>query len=393
MIYIFGISISFFLSLLLFSKKGKTQADKILACWLLLIGIHLLCFYIYFSNLYFKFPFLLGFELPLPLMHGPFLYFYTASLTNQLTIKKKWILLHLIPAIISYLYLINFFALPTQQRIFIFQNEGLGFESFQQIDLLAIVISGITYVTWSIILLKKHKLSILNQFSYTEKISLKWLQYLIYGISFIWLLIFTDDEFLFIGAVLFVLFIGYFGIKQVGIFTNQAYSKSLPKEERAELILQSDFIKSNVNDELYSDAPIIQNDNNIEKKKYSKSGLTGVMADNLHSELIKLMDTEKIYLESELSLSELANRLNTLPNYLSQVINEKEGKNFYDYINTLRIEEFKRLISIPDNQKYTILSLCYECGFNSKSSFNKSFKKITGQSPTVYLHNLDNQTT
>ena len=113
------------------------------------------------------------------------------------------------------------------------------------------------------------------------------------------------------------------------------------------------------------------------------------MAENLHGRLKKLMESEKIYTESELSLSDLANLLNTLPNYLSQVINDKEGKNFYDYINMLRIEEFKMMVSRPENKKYTLLSLSYDCGFNSKSSFNKNFKKVTGQSPSEYLNNLD----
>lgn len=112
------------------------------------------------------------------------------------------------------------------------------------------------------------------------------------------------------------------------------------------------------------------------------------MAATLHEKITVLMDTEKAYTESELSLSDLANRLGTLPNYLSQVINDKEGKNFYDYINTLRIEEFKRLIAIPENQVYTMLSLSYDCGFNSKSTFNKNFKKATKQSPSQYLNSL-----
>jgi AraC-like DNA-binding protein len=62
-----------------------------------------------------------------------------------------------------------------------------------------------------------------------------------------------------------------------------------------------------------------------------------------------------------------------------------EGVNFYDYINTLRIEEFKRLISIPDNQKFTFMALAYDCGFNSKSAFNRFFKKSTGLSPSAYI--------
>lgn len=100
------------------------------------------------------------------------------------------------------------------------------------------------------------------------------------------------------------------------------------------------------------------------------------------------MNTEKLFKESDLTLSQLANRLHTHPNYLSQVINDKENKNFFDYINTLRTQEFIAVISDINNQKYTLLSLAYECGFNSKSSFNKYFRKTTGQSPSEYLKGI-----
>jgi YesN/AraC family two-component response regulator len=97
------------------------------------------------------------------------------------------------------------------------------------------------------------------------------------------------------------------------------------------------------------------------------------------------MNTEKVFRESELSLADLARRLNTQPNYLSQVINEREGKNFYDYINSLRVEEFMHLVASPDSRKYTLLGLAQECGFNSKSSFNRYFKKVTGKSPSEFM--------
>jgi AraC-like DNA-binding protein len=122
------------------------------------------------------------------------------------------------------------------------------------------------------------------------------------------------------------------------------------------------------------------------KRKYAKSGLSEAEAARIHAELKKLMATRKLYTEPELTLSDLSTHLDIPPNYLSQILNEREGKNFYDYINTLRIEEFKRLVSLPENKKFTILSLAFECGFNSKSSFNRYFKKVTGLPPSEYMN-------
>ena len=94
---------------------------------------------------------------------------------------------------------------------------------------------------------------------------------------------------------------------------------------------------------------------------------------------------EQPFKDPELTLGELAKKLSVHPNILSQVINSFENKNFYDYINNLRIEEFKKLTQQPDSKKYTLLSLAFECGFNSKTAFNRNFKKAMSMSPTEYL--------
>lgn len=100
------------------------------------------------------------------------------------------------------------------------------------------------------------------------------------------------------------------------------------------------------------------------------------------------MEQEKMFTIPELTLTDLAIKLNIHPNYLSQVINDLEGLNFFNYINTLRVEEFKKLVSKPESKKYTFLSLAYECGFNSKTTFNRFFKKVTGLSPSEYVNKL-----
>ncbi|HEU0110295.1 MAG TPA: helix-turn-helix domain-containing protein [Flavisolibacter sp.] len=420
MLFVAGIGISFFLDFLLISKKGKTLADNILACWLFIIGIHLLFFYLYYTGLYFEHPWLMGIDIPLPLLHGPFLFLYTAALTNRLPGRKYFALLHFVPALLCYLYLVTFFMLPPDQKIFVYQNKGVGFETFMTIKLWAIIISGIVYVGCTHILLGKHRSAILNEYSYTDKINLKWMQYLVYGIAAIWLIVIAGtDELTFVAVVLFVLFIGYFGIKQVGIFnhplpllpanagTNYGHKdpvlvtqlqEVLPIQHKeiiepaaeppGQTMLPVDMTSVENESSVKTVTALIPEDLSSDKKKYSKSGLSGTMAEQLHKQLTNLMEAEKLYTESELSLSDLARRLNTHPNYLSQVINEKEGKNLYDYVNTLRIEEFIKLVSQPHNQNLTLLSLAYECGFNSKSSFNRYFKKTTGQSPSEYLKQL-----
>ena len=101
--------------------------------------------------------------------------------------------------------------------------------------------------------------------------------------------------------------------------------------------------------------------------------------------LKRSMIDEKSFKDLDLTLTLLAKRLNVHPNHLSQVINTYEQKNFYDYINWLRVEEFKSLVVRPESQQYTLLSLAHECGFNSKTTFNRNFKKVTGLSPSEYL--------
>lgn len=364
MLYLTGIIISFFLIIILIGKKNKSEADKILALWLFFTGFHLILFYLHFNNEYVKFPFLLGIEIPMPLVQGPFLYLYTSTLTNQ-NRNKKYNLLHFMPFIIAFIPLLSFFSLPFNEKISIYKNEGNGYEQVLSVLLLIIIISGILYALLSLQKLSQHRKNITEQFSFTEKINLTWLSYLILGSSIIWVVvIFCNDQYIFDTVVLYLFFIGYFGIKQVGIFTN----KISENNDSEILVLET-----------------ISENNQLDKVKYKKSGLSDTELQGIHKNLILIMQKEKLYKNSELTLADLSQKLNVHPNVLSQVINSAEQKNFYDYVNHLRVEEFKTIILLPENQKFTLLSIAFECGFNSKTAFNRNFKKATGFSPSEYL--------
>ncbi|MBN2348889.1 MAG: helix-turn-helix domain-containing protein [Bacteroidales bacterium] len=119
--------------------------------------------------------------------------------------------------------------------------------------------------------------------------------------------------------------------------------------------------------------------------KYSKSVISKELATKLEKELTHLMNTQKIYLNPTLNLSDLAESLDISTNHLSQILNEFIGKNFYDYVNNFRLQHFLKHYKEPSYKNYTLLSVAYECGFNSKTTFNTFFKRSMGKTPSEYF--------
>lgn len=356
MFYLTGVGLALFLDLLLLAKPKKSTADWILAWWMLFVGLHLLTVAAFRMKIY---PVLLGLDLPLPVVHGPFLFLYTRALTGR-ALSAKHVLLHFLMPLAFYIYLIPFMLLPADQKILVYQNRGAGYETFRAIRGIWIPVSGILYILMSLVALRRHRRRIVDEFSSVDKINLDWLQYLMIWLALIWVMvIFGNDNWVFGTAVVFLFFIGLFGIRQGVIFK---YGDVRPS------IVHIDALTEPTG-----------------KPKYEKSGLTPESAETLHRLLSDTMASGKYYLDSELSLVDLAERLGVVPNHLSQVINEREGKKFYDYINGLRVDEFKRVVRLPGSEKLTLFAIAQQCGFNSKSSFNRYFKKVTGQLPSEYM--------
>ena len=105
----------------------------------------------------------------------------------------------------------------------------------------------------------------------------------------------------------------------------------------------------------------------------------------LKRQLMELMNNEKPYLNAQLTLAELAEKASMTSHNLSRVINEGFSRNFYDFVNSYRVEAFKKEIEQKQHMQKTLLAIAYEVGFNSKSSFNRSFNKLTNMSPSKYL--------
>ncbi|MVM40858.1 helix-turn-helix domain-containing protein [Spirosoma sp. HMF3257] len=104
--------------------------------------------------------------------------------------------------------------------------------------------------------------------------------------------------------------------------------------------------------------------------------------------LLVYMDNERPYLDPDLSLIDLARRLRTNASVLSPVINVGTGKNFNDFVNQYRVEAFKRQALDPASQHLSLLGIALDCGFNSKATFNRAFRKLTGQAPREFVESM-----
>lgn len=125
--------------------------------------------------------------------------------------------------------------------------------------------------------------------------------------------------------------------------------------------------------------------------KYRYSDLTEDQVETHYQRIIQALEEEKLYRRATLTLNELAGHLNMRANHLSQIINDRFCKNFNELLSYYRVEEVKAKLLDPQNDKYTLLGLATEAGFNSKSSFHALFKQHTGMTPSQFKRMAESQ--
>ncbi|MCF0063257.1 helix-turn-helix domain-containing protein [Dyadobacter chenwenxiniae] len=235
------------------------------------------------------------------------------------------------------------------------------------LTLLKIALPIQTVVYWGLSYRKliRHRQNIEQVASSTDEIDLSWLQYFLWvlaAVVLVWLnlaifnftLLFHITPFLYL---LSVYFLAYFALQQKEIYP---YSK--PALRELDLVISA------------------KTSTRSEKQKR----LTESQASVLKDKLAHLMQAEKVYLDSALSLPVLAQKMSISIHELSYLINEVYGQNFFSFVNGYRIEEAKRLLLSEEFEKLNMLGIAFEAGFNSKTTFNTAFKKSTGQSPSEF---------
>jgi len=360
-----GLSQSFFAGLMIATKRNPSVADRLLAAWLFLIAIEL-GFAIVNTSIIPLFEFVF-----IPFTYGPLMYLYIKYQTSEY-VEFRWrYVLHFVPALVVFVTAIVFRGRPVM-RLDDFWNTD-PFLSFRLIYGLSFFISITTYSIIAFIFINRHQRNIQNLASYTSgKITLSWL--LVISISFyvtyvaVFILgvyvIFAKDPTYdptlpsYFGLTFFAFAFSFYGFKQPGIFN--------------EILTEHRTLNKGMVPEI------------IPESKYERSGLKEKDAKNYQQQLVRFMEEEKPYLDVDLTIHDISIQLDIPRHYLTQVINGLMGKNFYTFINEYRIEEVKKLLVNEEFSKYTLTSIAFEAGFNSKSSFNSIFKSSTGMTPTQF---------
>ena len=317
---------------------------------------------------------------PIPLLPGIMLYFYLLSFKERITWRKA----------LPHFFIFFLFFFLTYWNLSAISNEypdakQIPVEGLKRPTTLIIILIRIVqqflYFFLSRKALKSYQQSIQHLFSETSQIDLRWARFLINGY------IVLICSFL----VIFPLMLRYpeqfnsLLLITMSIATPYIYLATYKGFMQPTIWqLQAGNDKHKLEEEIHEAEEIELEKLHPEMVRRGRVGMTGEKINEMVAKIMALMEQDKLYQETELTLQNLSDKLQ-IPSYqISQAINEGMRRNFYDLINGYRVEEAKRLLLDSKNKNYTILSIGFEAGFNSKTTFNTVFKKFTGLTPTDF---------
>ncbi len=388
----------------------------------------------FFCAVYFSFNFLYAIHnydalialyyviLPVILLFLPLFYLYLLAITTPGFTFHRSHFRHFIPAVLFLLANTPFLFAGMHEKLG-YLSQGLASSSHSGLISYLIIVyvaaifgilplQLILYFYKAIGLYRRHRNYIQDHYSYTENISLNWILALMVSL----VLFFLSNQMLYLFGyertyfspliynmvmLVITLFTGYCALSQKDL-------KSLEVKEKDDQLLIAETLTEpiisgtpeNVMAETGSGLSLSGNEVNKSDRvnkgfnpstdlpvssKYAGSPLSEQRKLIIIDHLTTLMTSDKIFTNEKLSVEDVAARLGTNTKYVSQVINERYGKNFYNYINTFRVEEAQRILISGGWEKYSMIGIALMVGFGSKSSFNSSFKRITGQTPSEFV--------
>ncbi len=351
----------FFVSLYLFiNKKGDARSNLILGLLFLLLAISIgnITLNVIDPTLTFGIIYMIddGFFF----LYGPLIFFYVQNVVYRDFKLRLLHILHLFPALIyySYLFIGLFISRGVNNENLSESNTGTEFSIGSAFIIGSVFIYLLCYLWYSRKVILFYRAEIKKKFSTVEGINHNWLMFIIRSFVIITLIamihniqpILKSNTLNVVTLIALVVFIFY--------FINKVLVKALNYPE------------------IFSGIELSA------KEKYISSNLSLDEITLVNSRLILAIENEKLFVNPDLTIKDLADHISSSTKTVSQVINQMHKKNFFDFINSYRCTEVKHILEA--DERSTIMEAMFQSGFNSKSSFNKEFKKLTGQTPTEF---------
>jgi AraC-like DNA-binding protein len=361
--YLFSSLIGFFICLLLLVKKQKDKvAAFLIGTFVFINAVFIFQIFLFLTNLKYRTPHVLYLSSITIYLYGPLIYFYFKRTILNYKFRRRD-LIHLLPTAIIMIVFLPVFLLPAQEKL----NVMLDVGSFDRRPYLIFTVSTkiISLVIYGYLLLRLYLKSKKKIELFTPVLQ-AWLLSMIVFVEF------------------YVISYVVYGILIMQIQPHYNFLFHIQVSAIASMVLYigyNSYLRPNM---FAKDQKVLR----LAKNKYKKSSLTPSFSQELKEKLIFLLETEKVYKNSNINLDYLAEKLDTTRHNTSQVINENFNVSFFELINTYRIEETLEILKNDTEKSMNIIEVAYEVGFNNKVSFNKSFKKHLSQTPSQYIGSL-----
>jgi AraC-like DNA-binding protein len=347
---------------LLSAKRGNATANRWLAAYVAVLAL------LSFGDLcrdarwVLEWPTLAHVADWLIFMVGPLLWMYVRRLTQHETPTFRRWLLHTIPSLLTLLLLLPFFFSPLAiKQADIAAELAQNGRRFDYVLFVA-VLQTLAYWVASLVALQRFRGELEDRYSDTGGRRFDWLRIMLMinlGLWLVWIAgIYTRSPWVdwvdLVSVPLGLYAIALLGLRQPAVFAGT--QEFVPRAEQP---------------------------------RYQRSGLDPARVAALRARLEELLGTEKPWLENDLTLAQLAARIDTSPHHLSQLLNEHMGVSFFELVNGHRVREVQRCLRDPAYAGQSILDVALAAGFSSKASFNAVFKEQSGMTPSEYRRGAD----
>jgi AraC-like DNA-binding protein len=359
---------------LLSSKGGNKTANRLLAALTFTISIIVSGAVLLTSNYVFVYPHLSRIHHPFVFAAGPLLFLYIRELTSERKGFERKDFLHFIPFALCVVYLLPYYLQSGKGKLNVVGSEYVqaSFGQWYYVRSSLFIIQFLVYLVLIVPAIIQYSRRVKRGELPRDESVRSELRFFVIASSVLWVgavLRYALDStartnlLLPLGASILIYGMGYLKMRR---------PKPLPTKEPGEVAGEEALLSA---------------------KKYEKSTLTGERAERYLSRLLQCMAEKKPFTDGDLSLQKLAVGLSISPHHLSQIINERLGQTFSDFINSYRVEEAKRRLLDPAFKHLSLLGIAVDVGFNSKSSFNSVFKKHTNMTPSDFRNGLNGQST